>query len=187
MPTINHPVMYKTSDVRGDVIVSAAVQTAIGQALELWKPAPFDGPFPVKGFGIAKLKADDLIKNGNSAGGHIYTSFWGFSLTTASTWETMIDVTLSDSCYIVLTGIFCLDANPDVEMIKIVADGVEYPVMDITEMYSWDQASANFAHPVVVSPEKNLKIKWKGPTARQSKIGFLGYCVATRSYLIGEV
>jgi hypothetical protein len=183
---LKYPVLYKTSDVRGDTIVRQAVDTAISDALELWKPELFDGPFPIKGFGIAKLRAKELLKTVATQNGAIYTGFWGFSVNTASTWETMVDVTLSDSCYIVITGIFCYDANPDVELIKITADGVEYPVMDITEMYGWDEAIAYMSHPVVVRPEKQLKIKWKAPTAGQKKIGFLGYVVAKRSYLINE-
>lgn len=183
---LNYPCLYKSQDIRADQIVAQAVAAAVADAETLWAPEKFDGAFPVKGFGIAKLKATDLIKNGNSLGGHIYTSFWGFSLTTASTWESMIDVTLSDSCYVIITGIYCLDANPDVDRIKIVADGIEYAVTDISEMYGWDIANAYFSHPIIVRPTKNLKIKWKGPTAGQKKIGFLGYTVARRSYLIGE-
>lgn len=182
---LNYPVLYKSQDARADAIVAQAVATAIGDATTLWSPEPFDGVFPVKGFGIARLKAAD-VRLRHTLEGSLYSNFWGVSINTASTWETYWDNTLSDSCYVIITGIYCYDADPDVTEIKFIAEGIEYPVINIQEMYGWDIAVAYFSHPIIVRPKKALRVKVKAITAGQKKLGFIGYTVGTRSYLITE-
>lgn len=184
---LQYPVLYKSMDARADQIVANAVATAITDAESLWAPEKFDGVFPVKGFGIRKLSAIELGgKSGTSLVGP-YSYMWLWSVATASTWETYINETLSDSCYVVITGIYELDASPDVEAIKIIADGIEYPLIHLTEMYGWDVALAHISHPIIVRPEKAIKIKAKARTVGQKHLGFLGYTIAKRSYLINEL
>lgn len=182
---LQYPVLYRSMDARADAAVSNAVATCVADAERLWEPEKFDGPFAIKGFGIAKLRAFDLIAGAGSIVGP-YTYMWGFSVNTASTWETWIDGTLSDACYVIITGIYSYAAAPDVEAIKITADGVEYPATDITEMYGWDIATAYLSHPIIVRPEKKIKIMAIAKTAGQKKLGLIGYAVGKRSYLIVE-
>jgi len=174
-------------DARADAVVSNAVATAIADAERLWAPEKFDGVFPVKGFGIRKLSAIELGgKSGTSlVGPYSYMFMW--SVATASAWETYINETLSDACYIVITGVYNYDATPDVECIKIIADGIEYPVTYLNEMYGWDVAVAYFSHPIIVRPEKVIRIKGKARTAGQKHLGLIGYTIAKRSYLINEL
>jgi len=174
-------------DVKADIIVANAVATAVADAEALWHPEKFDGVFPVKGFGIRKLVPHDICSNSGSIYGPS-NSTWVFSQVTASTWETWISSgILSDSCYVVITGFFNYDATPDVDVLKITADGIEYPIYDLQEMYGWDIATAYFSHPIVVRPEKKIHILVKSQTAGQKKIGLIGHCIAKRSYLIGTI
>lgn len=182
--SLQYPVLYRSMDARADQAIAKAVATAIADAESLWTPEKFDGVFPVKGFGIRKLRPGDLMSNsGRQVSATSFT--WLLSITTASTWSSWFsDAVLSDSCYCVITGIFNLDASPDVDAMKITADGVEYSVTDLTEMYGWDIATAMFSHPIVVRPEKTVKIEALARTAGLKTIGLLGYTIAKRSYLI---
>jgi hypothetical protein len=182
--------LYKTTDIRADAIISNAVATAIADAERLWQPEKFDGVYPIKGFGIKRLQAVDMVGTDFAGFSHynsaILSSF-SYSVTTAATWESMFSkCTMSDASYVIITGCYNLDANADVEALKIVADGVEYPVFDIREMYSWDVASAYFSHPIIVRPEKVLTVKSKCRNLGTKEFGFLGYAIAKRSYLIQE-
>lgn len=173
-------------DAKTDQIVANAVAAAVGDAEKLWAPEIFDGVFPVKGFGIKKLEKFDVDDTG-ATHGHPYTNTWIMSFTTARTWTGILSNTLSNAVYIVLTGIFNYDANPDVRAIKITADGVEYPIMNLEEMYGWDVAVAYFSHPIIVRPEKKIIVEAIANTAGQKSFGFIGYAVAKRSYLIGKI
>jgi len=171
-------------DAKTDQIVSNAVAAAIADAEQLWSPEKFDGVFPVKGFGIKKLEKFDVD---DSLTGCPYTNSWVMSITTARTWTGVLSNILSDAVYVVLTGIFNYDATPDVRAIKITADGVEYPIMDVEEMYGWDVAVAYFSHPIIIRPEKKIIVEAIAETAGQKLFGFIGYAIAKRSYLIGKM
>lgn len=183
---LQHPVLYKSTDPRADIIVANAVAGAITDAQRLWTPELFDGVFPVKGFGIKRLEKFDPCK-GEQGTYTPFSNIWYISIGTANTWESCIDATLSDSCYVIITGIFNYDATPDVEALKIVADGVEYPTINIVEMYGWDVATAYFSHPIIIRPEKKLKILVIAETAGRKRFGFIGYVVGKRSYIIGTI
>lgn len=184
---LNYPVIYKSLDIRAEAAISTAVQQAIADAESLWSPEKFDGVFPTKGFGIKRLQPRDIISNSGSIVGPS-NSTWVLSVATASAWNQWISAgVLSDSCYVVITGFFCYDANMNVEALKITADGIEYATYDIQEFYGWDVATAYFSHPVVVRPEKTITIQARARTVAQSNIGLIGYTLAKRSYLIGTL
>lgn len=183
---LNYPVLYKSQDARADQIVSNAVAVAIKDATTMWQNEVFDGVFPNSGFGIKRLEKFDICRGEQNT----YTPFsnsWVMSIATAKTWETYIDATLSDSAYVIITGVFEFDPAPDVTAIKITADGVEYPIIDLQEVFGWDVATAYFSHPVIIRPKKKITINLRAETAGQKKFGFLGFVVGTRSYLIGKI
>lgn len=185
--TLNYPVLYKMLDPRAEATISSAVQTAVADAESLWAPEKFDGVFPTKGFGIKRLQPRDLTGPTGSLISPI-VSAWVVSINTAETWSVILSqCILSDSAYVILTGIYNFDANPDLEALKITADGIEYPVIDVTEMYGWDVATAYFSHPIIIRPEKMVTIEAKARLAGQKNFGFMGFCVAKRSYLIGKI
>lgn len=184
---LNYPVIYKTQDIKGDAIVAQAVQTAILDAEALWQPEKFDGVFPVKGFGIKRLQPRDMVAASGSIVGPS-NSTWTYSANTASTWQTWISAgTISQMAYVVITGIYNYDTNHSLEAIKFTADGVEYPVNNIEEMFGWYIGSVHFSHPIVVRPEKSVTISVRTRNTGQHDIGLLGYTIAKRSYLIATL
>lgn len=187
MSTLNYPVFFKSMDPRTEAVVRDAVMAAIKDAETLWAPEKFGGVFSSTGFGIKRLQPKDLAGPTGSIIGPI-VSAWVISINTAETWQVIVSgCTLSDSAYVILTGFFNYDDEPDVEAIKITADGVEYAVMDLTEVYGWDVATVYWSHPLIIRPEKMVTIEAKARTAGQKQFGFIGYTVAKRSYLIGKV
>lgn len=192
MSALNYPVFFKTMDARTEAVVRDAVNTTIKDAEQLWAPEKFGGVFGSSGFGVKRLQIADLA--GQSSGGTsivcgpLSNTAWQFSINTAETWQVILSgATLSDSAYVILTGFFNYDQNPDVEAIKVTADGVEYAVMDLEEVYGWDVATYYWSHPLVIRPEKKVTIEAKARTAGLKNFGFLGYVIAKRSYLIGKV
>ena len=187
---LNYPVLYRMMDSRSEPTIQQAVATAVADAESLWAPEKFDGVFPVKGFGIKRLQPHDLVPIWTAVYNipNTLSDVWLMSITTANAWTNVISQSvMSDSAYVILTGFFNYDGVPDVDAIKITADGIEYPVIDIQEMYGWDVATAYFSHPIIVRPEKMITIAMRARSATQKQFGFLGYTVAKRSYLIGLV
>jgi hypothetical protein len=176
-------------DAKADAIVQQAVATTIADAERLWAPEKFDGVYPTKGFGIKRLEKFDLAPSSAAAqGSGPFTNSWILSITTAKTWVcSYADPAVSDSSYLIITGIFNYDASPDVSDIQIIADGVEYPTMNIEEMYGWDIATAYLSHPIIVRPEKTINVYTRAETAGRKNFGLLGYVVGKRSYIIGRV
>jgi hypothetical protein len=177
-------------DSRAEQTIAQAVQSAVADAESLWSPEKFDGVFPTKGFGIKRLQPKDLNGTSTTTTGFVspIVSAWVFSIAAAETWQMIVSqCILSDSAYVILTGFYNLDTNPDVEAIKITADGIEYAVMDLTEAYTWDVAGAYMSHPIIIRPEKMITIEAKARTAGQKNFGFMGYTIAKRSYLIGKI
>ena len=186
---LQYQVFYRQMDAKGDAIVQAAVSQAIADAEKLWQPETFDGVFSTKGFGVARLEKWHMAPNSTAAFGSACgpSNDWAVSITTAFTWETIYTATTSDDVYAVITGVFNYDATPDITHIKITADGVEYPVMDIEEIYGWDIAVAYMSHPIIIRPQKNYRIECKAKTAGRKAFGLLGYAIARRSKLIQRI
>lgn len=192
---LNYPVLYKSMDTRAEAAISSAVQQAVADAESLWAPEKFDGVFPVKGFGIKRLQPHDIMPIWTAVqhAPNTVSDIWAFSITTANAWTNIISQSvMSDSAYIIITGFLNYDGAPDVDAIKITADGIEYPTIDIQEMYGWDVATAYFSHPIIVRPEKmiTIAVRARSTTAGAAtckQFGLLGYVVAKRSYLIGQV
>jgi hypothetical protein len=174
-------------DVKGDAIVQQAIATAIGDAETLWAPEKFDGVFATKGFGIRTLQKWDVCPLSTTLGGARFSNSWVISITTAKTWECILSHTVSQDAYLILTGIFNYDANPDMTDLQIVAEGVEYMPWHIEEMYGWDVAVAYLSHPVVVRPQKKVLVYARAESAGQKSFGFIGYTLGKRGYLINRV
>lgn len=184
---LNYPVFYKTTDVKGDQIVAAAVQTAIADAELLWNPEKFDGVFAVKGFGITKLEKWHVCPLSATLGGARFCNSWVTSITTAKTWEAVWSNTISQDAYLIITGVFNYDNAPDVTTIQFVAEGIEYLPLNLEEIYGWDVAVANFSHPVIVRPQKKLIVYARADSAGQKAFGLIGYTLGKRGYLINRV
>lgn len=176
---------------RPDREIDTAVQATIRDAEQLWTPETFQGEYPDKGIGIRRLVAKDFVASGQASGGFgtPQTAFgapWAYSQAAASAWETWINGTLSDSVYVVITGIFSLDALENIIALKFTIDGKEYPIMNLQELYAMDVARVYFSKPIVVRPEKSIVVKMWGRAAKTGSLGLLGWAIGKRSYLIAE-
>lgn len=180
--------LLRLSQERPDAAIKTAVQKAIGLAAEEWKPAKYEGSFPESGFGIATLRPKDICYDGSTLTGTAGSTIaWIFSLAAASTWYDLVNVTLSQDIYIVVTGVQSRMADPSLTNIKFVVDGKEYPVENIEEMYGWDLARAFFTEPVVGMAGKQFKIRGVGTKASTAEyFGPIGHAIAKRSFLIRE-
>ena len=191
--SLNYPVFFKTQDIRAEATIRDAVQQTITNAQALWAPEVFGGVFGTTGFGIKRLQPSDLNGQSTAQTGLVSpysaaAAAWVFSMAAGETWQMIVsNCILSNAAYIIICGIFNYDANPDMEAIKITADGIEYPIIDIQEIYGWDVSVAYFSHPIVVRPEKKISIEAKSRNAGQKNFGFIGYTVAKRSYLITKI
>jgi hypothetical protein len=186
---LNYPVIFKDWDSSDNANIQQAVQTAIADAESLWAPEKFDGVFPTRGFGIKRLQLKDICRLSSYFPlGYSTSDAWMFTIAVGQTWYSVINAAvISDSCYVIITGFFNYDQTPDVEAIKVIADGIEYPVIDIQEMYGWDFATAYFSHPIIIRPEKLVTLKVRCTALGVKRFGLLGFVVAKRSYLIGEI
>jgi len=195
---LDYPVIFKDWDASDNANIQQAVATAIADAESLWAPEKFDGVFPTTGFGIKRLQPADIGKlstawptapyNTATAATTSTMYTWYFSITNALAWTSVINnAILSDSCYVIITGFFNYDSNPDVEALQITADGIVYPVIDIQEMYGWDFATAYFSHPIVIRPEKMITLSIRTTAPGLKHFGLLGFTIGKRSYLIGPL
>jgi hypothetical protein len=179
--------LLKLTDKRPDAEINSLVDAVIADAGATWGPEKFDGEYPKSGFGIGILRPKDVqVEDGSAESGAVGSIYWGASIAAASTWQDWINISTSEDCYIIVTGIFCLDATPNVTAIRPYIDGEDMPVIDIEQLYSWDEAKGWFSKPFAVKPQKSFKLRIVGKTAGVAKIGLLGYVVAKRGYLITE-
>lgn len=164
--------------------IQAAINDVVNHARTEWAPLPFEGEFPMRGFGIANLRPKDLYATTTGMQSSVY---WACSQNAASGYSSFVNMTISDMAYVLITGVMSLDANPTITMMQPDANGVTLPVMDFEEMYSWDLARAWLSAPFSVKPEGNLTIDTIGTSiVQKEKFGLLGKTVAKRTYLISQ-
>lgn len=184
------PDLLRLTDRRPDTEIKTLVDAVIADAKATWNE-PYDGEYPKSGFGLGRLRPLDITGGGTpgtTTGVSYVTSkyFWALSVQTAGTWQDWFDITTSETAYLIITGVFCLDATPNITEIRPYVDGDDFPVINVEEMYSWDIARAYFSKPFAVKPQKKLKMRVVGKTAGQANFGLIGFVVGKRSYLIGE-
>ncbi len=174
---------------RPDQAIMQLVNATIQEAGQYWSPEQYGGEYPKTGFGIGRIRPSDVFIVGvGSSSNNAWTSDtgWGCSVGATSTWQDWINTTTSDSAFLIITGVFCLDAIPNITHIRPHVDGNDWPTIDIQEIYTYQEARAYFSKPFAIRPEKAFKIRAIGLAAGISKIGLLGFVVAKRSYLIVE-
>lgn len=180
--------LLELTSERPDAAINALIQATINEAARYWEPEAFGGEYPKTGFGIGRLTPKDVFcpSDATTTGAWTRSTGWGVSIAAASTWQDWIDVTTSDSAFFIVTGIFCLDAIPNVTHIRPHVDGNDWPIVDIQEMYTFQEPKAYFSKPFAIRPEKKFKMRVIGTAAGVAKLGLLGFKIAKRSYLISE-
>lgn len=180
--------LLKVTDKRPDAAIKALVDAVIKDAESTWSPEKYDGEYPKSGFGIGVLRPYDVAYTSASVAGPNQASsiYWSASIAATSTWQDWINITTTEVAYLIITGVFCLDATPNVTQIRPHVDGTDFPVIDIEQIYAWDEGKGWFSKPFAVKPQKAFKVRIVGKAAGEAKIGLLGYAVAKRSHLISE-
>ena len=179
--------LLKVTDKRPDAEIDKLVDAVVADAQKTWAPETFDGEYPKTGFGIGILRPKDVQAVDGSAGtGTTGSIYWGASITAASTWQDWFDITVSDDCYLIITGVQVLDATPNVTAIRPYVDGEDFPVIHIEQIYAWDEAKGWFSKPFAIKPGKSFKMRVVAKNSGVANIGLLGYTVAKRGYLITE-
>lgn len=184
------PDLLRLTDRRPDAEIKTLLDAVIADAAATWKET-FDGEYPKTGFGLGSLRQLDCTGGGTpgTTDGLSYVTskyYWALSIQTAGTWQDWFDITTSETAYLIVTGVFCLDATPNITEIRPYVDGDDFPVINVEQMYAWDIARAYFTKPFAIKPQKKFKMRVVGKTAGQANFGLIGYAVAKRSYLITE-
>ena len=192
-------------------IIEHEVEDAVKAALKKWSmPNPVDGfsspgyggLYPKEGqIGRADLRPDHLGINATSGGagtdglgGDKWSNNLGYTHGASATgWVTDRNITTDEDSYLVIEGVFDISVNPLLNAIQFSVGGVDYPVMNLRDMYTFDPAGvAWFPMPLVIPPKVNLKIylRWDNDvTARSTTAvgtemaGLIGEVIAKQAFL----
>lgn len=180
--------LLRFTDERPDVQIQKAIAATISDAQANFAPLKFEGEYPISGIGISELRPYHVQNTSTNIPQSSDLNYWQTSQLTGSTWTDWINVTLDKDIYVVVTGIFDLEATPNVTEIAAAANGMDLPVMNIEQMFGLDVATVWFPKPFVVKPDNNLTIKLYGklgcPLTTSERIGLLGYAIAKKAKLI---
>ncbi len=182
--------MLTVTDARPDAQIQALQSATVAQASRDWAPLPYEGEYPLSGFGIRQMISHD-VTNG-STGAHP-----GNATTTATFWydvanggagptfEDWINTTVNRDSYLIVEGIFNLTPSPNYVELFPVPNGQQLPVMPLDTLYAMDVARGWFSKPFAVQPIGALQIRKKYiSNTLTERIGLVGHSVAKRSYLI---
>lgn len=175
-----------------DQNINQLVQAVIAQAASDFQPLQFQGEFPLDGFGIAVLRAKDLAVTNQATGLQSLAAssiVWGVqSIATTSVWQDWLNISLDNRIYVAVTGILYPENAPIIEAIRVRANGIDLPVLQIEELQTYDVSFAFFERPFGVRAAQNLTVRVVGGPSKAAveHIGLLGYTVAKKAYLITE-
>ncbi len=175
-----------------DQNINQLVQATIAQATADFQPLQFQGEFPLDGFGIAVLRAKDLAVTNQATGLQSIAAssiVWGAqSIAAASLWQDWLNITIDSRIYTAVTGIFYPENAPIIEAIRVRANGIDLPVIQIEELQTYDVSFAFLERPFAVRAAQNLTLRVVASAAKAAveHIGLLGYTVAKKAYLITE-
>jgi len=178
--------LLRLTDVRPDAEITKLLKSTVIDAETEWRPLKYEGQYPTTGFGITELRP--IVLKGGTTDNIISSISWGASLAAAagaSTYFMWFDVTLTDQAYVMPTGVFDLETPPEVTEIGPSANGLDLPTVNIEHMHGLDVARAWFEKPFAARPNNNIKTQLVARVAiGQERIGYMGYLIAKRSYLI---
>jgi len=150
-----------------------------------WAPLKYEGEYPISGFGITELRPKHIW--GTTIGNYVNATgsiTWGASIATASTYFDWMNMTLTDMAYVIVSGVFDLEADPRVTEIAPTANGEDLPTVNLEQMYGLDLARVWFEKPFAARPNNNLRIQLVARSTGIERIGLMGHTIAKRAYLI---
>jgi len=99
---------------------------------------------------------------------------WKISYTNAYTWETKINLTLPEDKFIVLYGVQVNSAVPKTTAIKFYKDINPIDVIEIENLYTYDNPIGFFT-PIVWSESETIRIDFYGNSSGDEYIVFRGF------------
>jgi len=197
-------------------IIDQEIEDTIKTALKKWNmPRPelgsgspgYGGLYPKEGqIGRADLRPDHVGKDATlatAATDGLGGDKWSNSLlythgASVTGWVTDLNLTIDEDVYIVLEGIFDISVNPVLSALQFSVAGMDYPVMNVRDMYIFKPKGVGwFPMPFVVPEKVNLKVylRYSGDvaTARSTTtvgsemLGFIGEVIAKQAYLQKQV
>jgi len=174
-------VLLRLTDRRPDARIGGLIKNVVDAARKDWEPLEYEGEYPIGGFGISELRPKHI-----RGGTHNIPSTitWSASIATASTYFSWMDLTLTDMAYVIVSGVFNLEADPRVTEIAPSANGEDLPTVNLEQMYGLDLARVWFEKPFAARPNNNLKIQLVARDTGVERIGLMGHVIAKRAYLI---
>jgi hypothetical protein len=184
--------MLTISDLRPDAEVKNAIDTVVAKASSDWSPLPWEGEYPLSGFGIRQMISHD-VTNGCSAAtpgnGTTTATYWYDVAQVAAgpTFADWINTTTSRDSYIIVEGIFNLTPQPNYIELWPNPNGQALPVVPLDTLYAMDVSRGWFSKPFAIQPIAAFQIQKKYVNAGLTeRIGLLGHTVAKRAYLISR-
>lgn len=171
------------TDERPDAEIKKSLDAAVTAALKDWGGLQYEGYYPKSGFGIAELRPKHHNAGGTGWGS---SNYWAASHAASNTFGNWMNFTLTNQAYLIETGLFNKEATPKTYEMQVTANGEQLPVWNIEQLYTLDVARAWFSKPYNVSPNNNLTIAIKGENTGIERIGFIGFCLAKRAFLIEQ-
>lgn len=173
--------LLRLTDRRPDAKIGALINTVTKAAETEWAPLKYEGEYPIAGFGITELRPKHIRGGTHNIPSSIT---WEASITTASTYFSWMDLTLTDMAYVIVSGVFNLEATPRVTEIAPSANGEDLATINLEQMYALDLARVWFEKPFAARPNNNLKIQLVARTTGIERMGLMGHVIAKRAYLI---
>ncbi|MBA7483529.1 hypothetical protein ES707_19044 [subsurface metagenome] len=163
--------------------------------------------YPKEGqLGRADLRPDHVAKDATLAvaatdglGGDKWSNTLAYTHgANATGWVTDLNITIDEDIYIILEGIFDISVNPLLSAIQFSVAGMDYPVINIRDMFSFDpKGAAWFPMPFVVPEKVSLKVYHRyihdvatartTTTVGSEMVGFIGEVIAKQAYLQKQV
>jgi hypothetical protein len=175
--------LLELTDKRPDEKLQQAIDDTIKNAQDKWGLS-FEGEYPTSGIGITTLRPFHV--EGNSLPNANTRNIWNIVIAAANTWQDWVNVEINENVYVILGGLFNNTTNPSATELAFKANGIDLPVQNVQQMYSFEKSLAWFSKPFVVAPENNLTGRLYGSAAQTELMGLLGFAIAKRSRLIQE-
>ena len=180
------------SDLRPDAEVRKAIDTVVAKAQTEWTPLPWEGEYPLSGFGIRQMISRDVTNGSTGArpGNATTTATYWYDISSTGagpTWEDWINTTTNRDSYIIVEGVFNLSPSPNYVEIWPNPNGQNLPVMPLDTLYAMDVARGWLSKPFAVQPNAVFEVEKKYINASTTeRIGILGHTVAKRSFLLSK-
>jgi len=166
----------------------------------------YGGLYPKEGqLGRSDLRPDHVGINATSGGvgtdglgGDQWSNNLAYTHTNLLTgWVLDRNITSDEDAYLIIEGIFDINPNPLLNAVQFSIGGVDYPVMNVRDIYTFDPFGMGwFPIPFIVPPKVNFKVyyRWDNDVVARSTTtvgtelaGLIGEVIAKSAFLQKQV